>query len=259
MSDVTLKNMIDAADMILIGLGEEFDDLKCMESNEEYKELRKRILSSDRQWLIPKADAIYRSRTDSKVVNVLEKLIDILDDKNYFVVSVSTNPDIEKLSWKSGRFVAPCGSCLKKQCVDSCPEGLSDISDEDDRRLEEYLSDARAEQADLDLGECPKCGKKLVLNNVYTQKYDENGYLKAWNEYKKWLQTTVNRKLLILELGVGMDFPTVVRFPFEKIAYYNNKAVFYRVHERLYQMTAELADKGISKEQNSIVWLDAMC
>jgi hypothetical protein len=259
MSDANLRDMIGAADMILIGLGEEFDDLKCLESEDGYAALRKKIMSSDRQWLMPKADAIYRGRTKSRVVPVLNKLIDTIKDKNYFVISTSTNPDIERLSWKSGRFAAPCGSCTKKQCEDACPEGLSDISKDDDRRLEEYLSEFMNNTKTLDLGVCPKCGKKLVLNNVYTPKYDENGYLKAWNEYRKWLQMTLNRKLLILELGVGMDFPTVVRFPFEKMAYYNNKAVFYRVHERLYQMTAELAGKGVSIAENSIAWLDAMC
>ena len=47
-----------------------------------------------------------------------------------------------------------------------------------------------------------------------------------------------------------MEYPTVIRFPFEKVAYFNQKARFYRVHSRLYQMTAELKEKGVSIQAN---------
>ena len=71
----------------------------------------------------------------------------------------------------------------------------------------------------------------------------------------KWLQGTLNRKLFILELGVGMRFPTVIRWPFEKAAFYNKRACFCRVNEKLYHLTEELAEKGWGISQNAIDWL----
>ena len=76
----------------------------------------------------------------------------------------------------------------------------------------------------MDLGVCPTCGKKLILNNIYTDSYDENGYLNNWTQYMKWLQLTLNKKLGIVELGVNLDFPSVIRWPFEKAGYLNKKA-----------------------------------
>lgn len=76
-----------------------------------------------------------------------------------------------------------------------------------------------------------------------------------WDKYTKWLQGTLNRNVLILELGVGLKYPGVIRFPFEKAAYFNKKADFIRVHGRLYQMTEELGDKGISIAQNAVAFL----
>ena len=73
--------------------------------------------------------------------------------------------------------------------------------------------------------------------------------------YTKWLQGTVNRKLVVLELGVGMKFPGVIRFPFEKVAYFNQKAKFYRIHKNLYHLTEELASKGVGIADNAIDWL----
>ena len=93
------------------------------------------------------------------------------------------------------------------------------------------------------------------MNNVYANNYDESGYLENWSIYKKWLQGTINKKLCILELGVDLSFPSVIRWPFEKVAFYNQKADFIRVNERLYHMSEELKDKGISVAKNSIDWL----
>ena len=95
----------------------------------------------------------------------------------------------------------------------------------------------------------------MCLNNVYTEKYDENGYLQDWGVYTKWLQGTLFRKICILELGVGMQCPSVIRFPFEKVGYFNQKADFVRVNEHLYQMTSELGERGISVAMNAIDWL----
>ena len=76
-----------------------------------------------------------------------------------------------------------------------------------------------------------------------------------WDKYTEWLQGTLNRNVLILELGVGLKYPGVIRFPFEKAAYFNKKADFISVHGRLYQMTEELGDKGMSIAQNAVAFL----
>ena len=62
------------------------------------------------------------------------------------------------------------------------------------------------------------CGSDAAGNVVTDEEYDESMYLPQWEVYTKWLQNTLNHKLCILELGVGFAYPSVVRFPFEKIA-----------------------------------------
>lgn len=105
---------------------------------------------------------------------------------------------------------------------------------------------------------CNECGETLIFNNIYADEYyDENGYLDKFADYKKWLQTTINKNLCILELGVGMRFPTVIRFAFDKLAYYNQKCHFYRVHETLFQHTAENCERGISIKQNAKEFLQS--
>lgn len=252
------ENIVDA-DMVLIGIGEEFDDIRCIKEINGFLELRNKIRASEESWMLPKFDAVYRNRTKSKVIAALEVLLNLIKDKNYFVISTSMNPDVLKANWKEERFVAPCGSCLLKQCVNRCAEGLIKVSESEDKIMDEFVENIYLGNEAVNLGNCPECGGRLVLNNVYASGYDENGYLTQWNIYTKWLQGTLNKKLLILELGVGVDYPSVIRFPFEKIAFYNNKASFFRVNEILYQLPPELSEKGNSIAENSIDWLVAMC
>lgn len=73
-----------------------------------------------------------------------------------------------------------------------------------------------------------------------------------WKKYQEWLSFTLNKELLILELGVGFSFPNVIRWPFEKVAFYNNKAYLFRVHGNFSQLTPELAEKGNAVNTNSV-------
>lgn len=246
---------LEDADMVLIGIGEEFNNVKKLRQDKQYNEWRQKLDGTDQEWLIPALNLLYEPK-HSYTSEVLKKFAELLEKKNYFVVSVSTNEQIRKTKWRDKRLVMPCGGSELKQCIDKCENSLTTVTDDDWKVVKGYLGN---EEERPDLGSCPICGKQMVLNNIYLHKYDENGYLDQWQIYTKWLQGTLNRKLLILELGVGMQCPSVIRWPFEKVAFFNQKASFWRVNETLYQLSEEIKEKGTSISQNAIDWLRDLC
>lgn len=255
-----LKQEIQEADMVLVGLGEEFDQIKMLNQISSYKEGRQILEESETAWMIPAWNRMYASE-DKKLQSSLKKLADVLAEKNYFVISTATNDFIREIPWREGRLVMPCGGSVMKQCPHGCSQGLTEVTADDWKVMENFkqsYEDGNQSVAgcEIDLGCCPECGAPLILNNIYTEKYDENGYLDQWAVYTKWLQGTLNRKLLILELGVGLQCPSVIRWPFEKVAFYNQKAVFYRVNEKLYQLSEELSTKGTAIAKNAIDCLE---
>lgn len=86
-----------------------------------------------------------------------------------------------------------------------------------------------------------QCGfdKKHVAAPMLYPEDTEN-----WNDYMKWLSYTLNRHLLVLELAVGFSNPGIIRFPFEKTVFFNQKSKMYRVHPTLPQIAAEIGDRG---------------
>lgn len=244
------------AEMILVGLGEEFNGARYLQQDLSYLRGRAWLEEEGRDWLIP-AWMEYCLGTGREILEwSVGKLAHILEGKNYFVVSVATSRAVALAPWREGRFVAPCGTTLMKQCQKDCVQTPIPVTEEDTGSLE--CAFGRIGQEMPNLGHCPDCGKPYVLNTVYVPDYDERGYLEGWQRYTKWLQGTVNRRLAILELGVGMQFPSVIRWPFEKIAFYNQKASFFRVNGHLHHLTQELAGKGLGISQNAIDWLDGM-
>lgn len=73
-----------------------------------------------------------------------------------------------------------------------------------------------------------------------------------WNDYMKWLSFTLNRQLLVLEFGVGFANPMVIRFPFEKTVFLNQKSKMYRVHPTFPQVTAEIGERGTAVLANPL-------
>ena len=232
---MNLNDIIKESDMVLVGIGEEFQDKfvevpieneKNITIFEEYA--RKKYLDS--------------ISTDN-VIEAYNKLQHLLDGKNYFIISLTTDDKIFHSNLCADRIVAPCGTYSMLQCEDVCTNNFYPVKD-----FYEVLEEGIEPK-------CPECGKALQMNHIGSKKYSQEWYLPKWNLYTKWLQGTLNKKLCIIELGVGMKYPSVIRWPFEKVAFINQNAKFLRVNETLYHLTQEIKDKGISIQKNPVDFL----
>lgn len=238
-----LKRKLEDAEMVLVGIGEDFDSTeKQILTSETYRKWEARI-PEEKQWMLP---FVYRKTAEEhNCEQAYVNLGKLLEKKNYFIVSLKTDDLIykEKFALKADRIVTPCGGTRMLQCEENCSKKVYDIPAELSEQLEKSWNGGGS-FASIDNVKCPECGKNLVFNRVGEAAYCEEGYLPMWGKYMKWLQGTLNRRLCILELGVGLKYPSVIRWPFEKTAFFNQKACLFRVHHKLYQLTEELNGKG---------------
>lgn len=183
------------------------------------------------------------------------RLAEALKGKDYFLVSLSYDDLILESELDKDRVVTPCGGYHLLQCTQEGHDDLYQVPESFDRLFSMWVSD-QAAMTDLKLPSCRACGLPLTFNQAGTAHYLETEYLPMWEQYRKWLQGTMNHSLMILELGVGMEYPSVFRWPMEKVCFYNRKAVFYRVHETLAQIPENIADKSYSIHENSVKWMN---
>lgn len=245
-----LLKSVEDAELVLVGLGKEFviDDSFC--SGELFQKWKHADSEEKFLWMEPFLKTIWLNEQKGLAnQKAYEALARLLEGKNYFIVTLATDDMIYESGLNPERIVAPCGSVNKLQCEKHCTEKIYPWTKEMGEELKDAALSGELEQCLPFI--CPDCKEKLELNVISAQSYNEAGYLPMWEKYTKWLQGTLNRKLCIIEAGVDFSYPSVIRFPFEKMAFFNQKASFYRIHEKWYQLTEELKDKGTAISCNS--------
>lgn len=233
-----IKNSIQEADLVVVGLGEEWNISPEAQEGDTYKRVKEDLDANPQfRWLLP---YVYYKLTDEALKTAYKNLFRLLEGKNYYVVTTAVNRSFVPFV-QNERWVMPCGS--EEFMRD---ENLSASADQAEfmNSLEAYL------KGEITFSEIAfvydEAGEAVPFNTIYAPGYKEEGYLPKWNSYMSWLQGTMNRKTCLLELGAGLQFPSVFRFPFEKMAYFNRKAMCFRVHKTLYQVTEEMAERSKS-------------
>ncbi len=254
---VELRKKIQEAELVLVGIGEECQyDWSALLQDGRYQEIEKETEGDERYaWIVPFLQKmILRRGRDERWDRAYQTLREMLFGKNYFIVSLCLDDYLYGAGFDESKIVSPCGGFRMMQCNKNCAGKLSDMPEKDYEAVLRYY---RGEEALVSLEEpiCELCGEKLRFNQLGVERYAQEGYLEQWNRYTKWLQGTVNKELCILELGAGMAYPGIVRFPFEKVAYYNQKAFMYRVHPHLFQLGEEIADRGQAVADDPIDFL----
>ncbi len=254
---VSLKYLVDEADLVLIGIGEEWgfkpdylkDDVikKDLENGKDY------------EWLYPYIEYEYLTKkySDNRLENY-KKLRNIIGEKEYFLVSTLHDSLALEAGFSLKNSVFPCGNFNYLQGVSNDTGRLYKADeipcfDKICAQVDQYLNH-EIEIFDI---EKPIFNNELIIFNqkipdLRNEIYNESAYLSNWQIYMDWLSSTLNKRLLILELGVGMLYPTVIRFPFEKLTYLNKRARMIRVHDKLYQLTKEISEKSQGVQMNSI-------
>lgn len=222
-----LIEAINDCDMLLIGIGQEvslFDGIN-LKDNIEREKWNESILNKD-------------SHLQEEVIEFYNDLENVISKKNYFIITTNVDGLIYESRLNPLRIVAPCGNIKKLQC--KCEENIIDTPDN--------FYEGRLKLV------CEKCKAEYVPNVFNKESYNENGYLKQWNLYNKWLQGTLNKKLVVLEIGCDFSWLSIIRMPFEKVVLINQKSLYYRVNSRFPQITAELSERMFSIPDNPFVF-----
>lgn len=229
---------IQESSHVLVGIGQEWqvtmDEMLCEpEFSSKYQELEKLDEETKQYQLQFLISDYYEKNMPDRLREAYNVLKELLGEKNYFIVTLMTDDYISQDGFRRENTVAPCGNFKQLQCGQNCSEILID--------KKELLSNT-----------CQNCGGALYYNNIYAPKYNEQGYLPQWERYMKWLQGTVNKNLVMLELGVGLELASVIRWPFEKTLTYNQKAQLLRINETFSMLPENMSERGFRLQKDSV-------
>lgn len=230
-----LKEDIDEADKVLVGIG--FEWQSEIASDEKYiNGLYESVTLAD---LISRKDIHINSDEEKKLVDMYRRLKQIIENKDYFIISLCYDDLIYESFSDDDNVVTPCGGYRFLQCS------------------EHVMS---RDEVEIIKGKprCPLCNKTLSYNNIMSEEYMEESYLTKFDEYKGWLQSTINKKLVILELGTDMKFPQVIRFAFDRLVKFNLKSKLYRVNREVCMVDSSAEGRGIAVKCDSLELIKKM-
>lgn len=251
-----LEKKIEQADIILIGIGEEFEVkqewLKDFPPYQIWTEKRQREPGAG-EWILPFLVSAYceqwKDERKDKLLDCYKQLHKIIGNRPHFVLTLNTDDLIYQSKIDPLNIVAPCGSLSRLQTKDEVWDGR----EERERIITQLMQESIA------LSQIPtprsNTGEEAVHNVVSNKPYNEAGYREQWEAYQRWLTCTLNKNLCLLELGVGFQYPTVIRLPFEKIAFFNLKSSFIRVNSSVPQLSQGLQERGISLQESPVDFL----
>ena len=133
-------------------------------------------------------------------------------------------------------------------------------------KVKDAEREAQVMEAKTKLKEMLKGKDYFVISTLSKEELDRLGFIdfktvapcdeslteEQWNGYMNWLSRTLNRKLVILELGEGFLQPTIIRWPFERTVMINQKSCMYRVHKTFYQIADEIKERAFAVKADSV-------
>ena len=153
-----------------------------------------------------------------------KKLFELVKDKDYFVLTTNVDHQFQKAGFDKSRLFYTQGDYGLWQCSEPCHQKTYE-NEETVRAMYEQQKDMRI-PSEL-IPHCPVCGKPMSMNLRADDTFvEDEGWHKAAERYHEFLDTHNGRHILFLELGVGMNTPVIIKYPFWKMTYANPNAVY---------------------------------
>ena len=168
------------------------------------------------------------NRFDPPALPLYTELYDLVKNKEYFVLTTNVDHQFYKAGFDKKRIFATQGDYGKIQCQKACHSKTYDAKD-----LFRKMDKARRDcliPSEL-VPKCPVCGGNMAMNLRCDNYFVED---EAWHEaadrYAGFLEQHKDKKVVLLELGVGFNTPIIIRFPFEKMVRENSSYSLIRLN-----------------------------
>ena len=155
-----------------------------------------------------------------------KKLLKIVRDRDYFVVTSNCDRQFMRTGFSMDRVFEAQGSYDRLSCTARCTKETWDMKTYIDKLLPLIDPETFMVSDESAIPYCPYCGAP-----IYTAFRGFEGYKNEEKRYYEWLNNAMEEKLCIIELGVGFNTPGVIRWPFERMAYSNMNAHLFRINK----------------------------
>ena len=182
--------------------------------------------------------------TGRKATPLYKNIYELVKNKSYFVITTNVDDQFEKAGFEKNKIFATQGSYSKLQCSKACHNKLYDNTELVNRMIEETDCNLKIPTNLVPI--CPVCKERMDVNlrkDAYFVQ-DENWY-KQSKAYEDFVNNAKDKKVILLELGVGFNTPIIIRFPFEQMTMQNKNWNLVRINKDNVMTWNDIEEKSI--------------
>lgn len=186
---------------------------------------------------------VYVNRIAPDALSLYKLLYKLVKDKKYFVLTTNADHQFYKAGFGKEKIFATQGDYGFIQCMRGCHKKVYD-----DIAMMNQMNQARRDCLipSYMVPKCPVCGGPMTMNLRCDQYFVEDD---AWHEaemhFQDFLDECKRKKTVLLELGIGFNTPTIIRFPFEKLARERKNRILIRLNLDEAIVPESLGDRAI--------------
>ena len=174
---------------------------------------------------------------------VYGRLLELIEDKDYFVLTTNVDHCFQKAGFDKERLFYTQGHYGLFQCSRPCCNKTYDNK--------KIILDMVKEQKDMRIPEalaprCPVCGSPMTVNLRADDTFvEDEGWHAAARRYEDFIRTRGMGRILYLELGVGYNTPGIIKYPFWQMTAQNPKSVYACLNLKDVAAPREIAERSI--------------
>ena len=191
---------------------------------------------------------IYINRYQDAPKDTYADLLALVQGKDYFVLTTNVDHCFQKAGFDKHRLFYTQGDYGLWQCSRPCHDKTYDN--------EAVIRKMVAEQKDMRVPSelvprCPVCGAPMSMNLRADSTFvEDEGWHQAAARYQDFVRRHEGMRVLYLELGVGMNTPGIIKYPFWKMVYQNPKATYACVNLSEAYCPAEIRKRSICIDED---------
>ena len=183
------------------------------------------------------------NRYDVSAGKPYTNLLELVKGKDYFVLTTNVDHQFQLAGFDKKRLFYTQGDYGLWQCSKACHDKTYDN--------EEVVRQMVARQQDMKIPtelvpKCPVCGAHMTMNlrcdDTFVQ---DEGWYAAASRYDDFIRRHENTHILFLELGVGLNTPVIIKYPFWRMTAKNPNAVYACVNYGQALCPKEIAERSI--------------
>ena len=167
---------------------------------------------------------IYINRYDIPVGEPYKNLLNLVKDKDYFVITTNVDHQFQFAGFDRQRLFYTQGDYGLWQCSKACHPKTYD----NESAVRKMISKQKNFKIPTELiPRCPVCNSPMSMNlrcdDTFVQ---DEGWHAAYSRYDDFINKNKGKHILFLELGVGENTPAIIKYPFWQMTHQNHNAIY---------------------------------